>query len=114
LAVAIIPVAILIDLIRRHDDDRTGLSDTAYSLEQMGCSQHIGFECLDRPLIACSYDRLRGQVKDEVRLDSLHRRLDRCPVADVPDDVLARGSEASVIEQRRAVRWLERDAGDAG
>ena len=77
LAVAIIPAPILVALVGRNHEHRGWAFQPPHRFQKMGRAPGVDVEGLQRLAIRAPHQRLRRQVKDDVRTVPTDRRLER-------------------------------------
>ena len=90
LAVAPVPLTVVVALVRGDVDDRLDAADAAHRLEHVDRAHDVRLVRLARRLEGASHERLRGHVDDDLRASGRDRVSQGVEVADVQPHVLAR------------------------
>jgi hypothetical protein len=77
---------VLVDLVAGHDHDALEMLERPAGLEQRSRAEHVGGERRERVRVGFAHQRLRGQVKDDLRIRRLDRRAQPRRIANVRDD----------------------------
>src|ERR1019366_4029714 len=83
LAIGPRPLAILVALVARDHDNGARRLAIAQRLEQIDRAHHIRCKGVDRGLVRWAYERLRREVKHDLRVTLMDRALDPGQVANV-------------------------------
>ena len=114
LAIAVVPLAVFVALVRGDEDGGAGLGEFAQGLEHVDGAEHIGLPGLDRQAVGAAHEWLRGEVKDEIGVRLTDRVADGHWIADVAENVADARLERELLEKRGGGVRRKREAVDVG
>lgn len=97
--VAPAPFVIMIDFIRRHIDNTSDTRRSPYAFHKINRSHDIGFIGIPWFPVAVSYDRLRSQMKDDLRLSFCKYRLQTFKIPDIAPDICDLPVQSGILIQ---------------